>query len=788
MLGLLLAVLLLPPVPASSADLIQLGMPSAPRPIASVYGSGIGAWRSLAGPSLTALVGQFGGAGVAPILSQLEIQGLSPEVYLNLAQPQREAGIAVAISNVQVQAREEAAALPALIASADPSRPDFPLTVARLQMLQGALGAFLEPGRLADARKAYVEARAKLDAGRREKLELAIKRTAEALGRGREPVSVLEAVAAMQPDLPVSTLKIARLRQAARLGLGWEAGLAPVPSPAQDRSPRLQAKVLTLKVRYGLKTFAARRLYRPLLGGFRFVMTHAGEIYRKYVSGQEMDRHSFRWHVLENLHKEGDFRGSFGHPVHEGGVEVESPVIFPEGSLDSLRGQTLSVGGARLSPMLSISGMSYPQLSAQSHLSLLYIHLKLAKELGVRQFYNTGEGGPFMHLALMEGDRALVKERIISWNKENSQFGDGSWEEAKVDHFVDQLMAKREQVLSEFGPLDLAKAQIVAQFGSALNGIRAADGRVDFNKLRAVGESPYVAMIQYKLKQAAKRGAKVDPRKVDAIVAAFREIPRDRPFKSPELNPDFSSYEDIAKLLKATRVLTGKPVSLKFGVGSAKDLLDFFSFLKAADALPDHVQIDGRGMDFSPGSGNAPPGANTSLPSNEAVIVMDAILKKLGIRDRIVVEATGDVLLPIDGVEKLALGADCVSGARTWLGMGLGCAMVRTCANGNCPYGIASKGNSLVGLSLDPAVIGPKGYQAAANWYKSYAQTLAETGTKDWRQFRKGNGLASKSAVLRVQIGGKVVTLDQHFDEEYVANLLRGALTPEEAAKFVFGR
>jgi glutamate synthase domain-containing protein 2 len=788
MLGLLLAALLAPCGSMSAAELIQLGLPAAPRPISSVYGSGQSAWRSLPGGELSSFEARYGSAGLAPILSQLEVQGLGPQTYMSLLETQRIAAMGAAIYSVHEQARAEAAALPALIASADPARPDFPLTVARLQMLQGALGAFLEPGQLADARKAYVETRSQLDAVQQEKLSAAIARTARALGKGAEPVSVLEAVAAQTPELPISTPKIARLRQAARLGLGWEAGLKPVPSPNQDRSLGLRAKVAFLKTKFGAKAALARGFYRPLLDAFRFVMTHAGELYRKYISGQEMDRHSFRWHVLENLHKEGDFRGSFGHPVHEMNVEVESPVIFREGALEALRSEQFSLGGARLSSMLSISGMSYPQLSAQSHLSLMYIHLRLAKELGVRQFYNTGEGGPYMHLALLEGNRELVKERIIAWNKENKQFQSGSWDEAKVDQFVDQLMAKRDEIFKGFTQQDLEKAQIVAQFGSALNGIRDAQARVDFEKLRAIGASPYVAMIQYKLKQAAKRGAKVDARKIDAVVAAFRDLPRDGHAKSPELNPDFASYADIAKLILATKSVTHKPVSLKFGVGSAKDVLDFFQYLKSAGALPDHLQIDGRGADFSPGSGNAPPGANTSLPSNEAIIVIDAVLKKLGIRDRILVEATGDVLLPVDGVEKLALGADCISGARTWMGMGLGCAMVRTCANGNCPYGIASRADSLVGLGLDPAVIGPKGYQAAANWYKTFAQTLAEAGAGDWRDFRKDNGLGSRSAALRIQIGGKMVTLDEHFDEEYVANLLRGALTPEEVARYVFGR
>lgn len=106
---------------------------------------------------------------------------------------------------------------------------------------------------------------------------------------------------------------------------------------------------------------------------------------------------------------------------------------------------------------------------------------------------------------------------------------------------VDALFAKRKKLFAEFSSDDLAKAQVVAQYGSALNGIRGVDSLVDFDKLRRTAASPFVAMTQFKLKQAAKRGAKVDPKKVDSIVAALREIRRDQPFKSPEIAPEYVS-------------------------------------------------------------------------------------------------------------------------------------------------------------------------------------------------------------------------------------------------------
>ena len=171
-----------------------------------------------------------------------------------------------------------------------------------------------------------------------------------------------------------------------------------------------------------------------------------------------------------------------------------------------------------------------------------------------------------------------------------------------------------------------------------------------------------------------------------------------------------------------------------------------------------------------------------------APIVADAVLKKLAIRDRVLLDATGDILQPIDAVEALALGADLVSAGRGWMGMGLGCAKVKACAEGSCPYGIASKMDTTVGLSFDANKVAPKGYAAAANWHKVYAQTLAESGLTDWTQARRTLGLDSRTGRIRIKDGAKTVPLDRFYDPRYVTDLLRGALTRREVDRLVFGR
>lgn len=755
---------------------------SAARPAGALHATPQHAWGGALDRTLAGLSTRWGDVALAPVLRQLELQGVTPQVYGELPLAPRAALAEQAARAVAAEAASESALLVGRLRTADPASPQYEVLAAQAAWLAGPLSGFVPAERREALASAAAQAKAQLGEAKARRLEAAIAAVALNLGQSALEATPPEAAAAAleNPGSRLMTPGVARLRAA-----GGRLSLA-VPSPTD--SAVFKAKVGVLKARVAAKRFLARSLYRPLLGAFRRGMEHAGELWRKYVSGQPQAKHDFRWGVIERLHKDGDFRGSFGHPVYGGQAEVMSGVIFRQEALEKLKGAQRRLGPAVLSPTLGISGMSYPQLSAESHLSLLYVHLRLAKEQGLRQLYNTGEGGPGLLLGLLQRDPAAVKSWIIAWNVANGQFAAGGWREAAVVQQVDSLMAQRDALLAEFSEEDLAKAQVVAQYGSALNGARGGDGRVDFDKLRRTAADPHVVMTQFKLKQAAKRGAKVDPKKVDDLVAAFREIPRGRPFKSPEIAPDLASYEEVAALIRATRLVTGKPVSLKFGVGDAADLLAFLQALRDLHALPEHIQLDGRGDDFSPGSGNAPPMANTSLPAREAVIVADAVLKKLGVRERVLLEATGDILQPVDGVEALALGADLIAAGRGWMGMALGCAKVKACAEGTCPYGIASKSNSMVGLSLDAAKVAPKGYLAAANWHKSYVQTLAEAGLDDWTRGRHALGLDSGSARIRIKDGPKTVPLDRFYDPRYVADLLRGALTAREVRWHVFGR
>ena len=273
---------------------------------------------------------------------------------------------------------------------------------------------------------------------------------------------------------------------------------------------------------------------------------------------------------------------------------------------------------------------------------------------------------------------------------------------------------------------------------------------------------------------------------MDAITAAMREVEQGKVFNSPAVNPEMETFEDIATMVIATKLITGKPVSLKFGVGQIKDAYEFLEFLRDSNAMPDHIQIDGAGETFSAGSGAAPIGGDTSLPLRVATIAVDAMLKKLGVRDEVFSDVSGDILLPADGVEMLGLNADGISAARLWMGMGLACAKVSHCKEGMCPYGIASRTNAIFTPGLDPLKTGrkapkprPTGPAPTSARSPRPASTTGATSATP----RGSQGAPN----IRKNDGKRDVRLAAYYPFDYIKGELGAVMTDDEIRRFVYG-
>jgi len=559
------------------------------------------------------------------------------------------------------------------------------------------------------------------------------------------------------------------------------------------------ARKIGQKLKLGARRASGKSVNKFLNRIFRTTLDHSGKLYRKYISKTNPDSHNQWWETIENLHRNGDLSTSFGYPLVKGDVKVRSTLLPPEG-INKLKSQYKTVGRDlnykdevfkirkfRQSPMVNISGMSFPQISAQSILSLFYVHIKLLKN-GIYTTMNTGAGGPKFHLMLLDGDREKFRSYVVEYAVRNKMFERGDSSHAKIEAFIDYLFDARDELFKEFG--GSFKAQIVAQIHSALNGVRLENGKIDWEKVRELGKHPNVVMTQFLLKQAAKRGAMLKSSKVDPITAAMREIVpdmsnQDSYLKAPMVPPDLDSFENIASAIRKTKMVTGKPVSLKFGIGAVEDIYELFSYLKAESSLPDHIQIDGEGSAYSSGGGGSSFGSDTSLSAREGIILINAVLKKLGIRELIVVEASGEILLPNHGMELVSLGADSIAAARLYMNMALGCSMVKTCKDGNCPYGIAARSDSIYALGFDYKEIAAKGHRAAESWYKSFTLSLAEAGIDFSRSANELEKGVSKVEKFNDTSWDSISTI---YAPERIKSLLNDVMTEEEVEKFVYGK
>jgi len=563
----------------------------------------------------------------------------------------------------------------------------------------------------------------------------------------------------------------------------------------------MDVKHIYVKAKYKSSAVFGKKVYRPTLDFFRSFLEHVGTFYRKYLSKQSPEREMQRWTFVEKLHETGKIGGSFGHYFYKGWVDILGGKGVDDMTLTKIHrdykqvgrdvimanGDIIKIKPMKASAMMNISGMSFPQLSAESHITLLATQAKLTKDKGIQMTVNTGEGGPMFHLALLDGDVKKLREEVIYWGLETGDFKPGTLDMYEVQVRIDEIMKLRDQVLNTD---QVKSSKIVAQFGTALNGIRSKNGfEVDFDKLKEIGEHPNVAMIQFKLDQAAKRGSKVDMNKVDAITAAMRKIDKSSGVKSPKSINEYTN-EELAKLITATKMVTKKPVSLKIAPGDLNFQLTRLKYLRDHNALPDHIQVDGNGTHFSGGSGNAPEGASVSMTTQMAVISMDGILKKLGVRDLVHIEASGSVMYPQDAIEMMALGADDVSSARFWMGSALGCGRVQQCANGSCPYGIAAK-NSIFAKGLDPQSRSDKAIKAATAWHNFYVEKIAEMGVKDWRTVRSTHGLSQSAPEVLQRIkkrddNGEQIFLKSYY-EKYVYELLSPIMTKDEIDHYILG-
>lgn len=235
---------------------------------------------------------------------------------------------------------------------------------------------------------------------------------------------------------------------------------------------------------------------------------------------------------------------------------------------------------------------------------------------------------------------------------------------------------------------------MIFQMSSGLYGVRDEHGA--FDALRYQKVMKFCRMTEIKIAQGAKQtGGKLAASKVNADVAYYRGVQEGKDLFSPNRFPYADSISHLLDFVETLQKLSGKPVGFKIVISDAASVeeivIEMTKRKRENKSLPDFISVDsGEG-----GSATAPLELMESvgLTTNNALYVLDSILKRHGIRDELKIIASGKILTPDDAIITLAMGADAIGIARGFMMSG-GCIRARMCSGFGshvCPVGMATQ-------------------------------------------------------------------------------------------------
>ncbi|MCP1494673.1 FMN-binding glutamate synthase family protein [Peribacillus frigoritolerans] len=248
---------------------------------------------------------------------------------------------------------------------------------------------------------------------------------------------------------------------------------------------------------------------------------------------------------------------------------------------------------------------------------------------------------------------------------------------------------------------------IMMQIGPGLFGVRTPGGEFSWEEFKKKSEIEQVKAFEIKLAQGAKiRGGHIEGQKVTEEIAQIRLVEPGQTINSPNRFYEFKNFNELFEFVERMRDVGGKPIGIKIVVGDLDALEEMTKTMRDTGKGPDFITVDG---------GEGGTGATyqeladaVGLPIMSALPLVDEMLKKYDVRNRVKLIASGKLTSPDKVAVALAMGADLVNIARGFM-ISVGCIMAEICHTNHCPAGVATTDSKL----QEGLVIEEKQYRVA---------------------------------------------------------------------------
>jgi glutamate synthase domain-containing protein 2 len=236
----------------------------------------------------------------------------------------------------------------------------------------------------------------------------------------------------------------------------------------------------------------------------------------------------------------------------------------------------------------------------------------------------------------------------------------------------------------------IGSGQIMVEIGTAKFGFRTQEGEFDYDRYAQVMANDHCVATKIKLAQGAKPGGggHLPGAKVTPEIAAIRGIPVGKDCISPNTFSEFHDVPSMMAFIAKLQELSSKPVGIKIVIGEEHFINEVAQWMSDHPGEgPDFIHVDGG----EGGTGAAPLmlADYAGMSIMHAIPLVDNVLRKHGVRDRVVLMSSGKAFTPAQVFIQLCLGSDYVFGARGFM-FALGCIQAMRCASGQCPTGVTT--------------------------------------------------------------------------------------------------